>query len=80
MSAIAVVLIMDEKLTGFSKMVNTAMATENATLNSITPAHEALGLPAWQSAIENCVNSPNIKMIKSFVLDKSVFLSSILSK
>lgn len=37
---------MDEKLAGFSKMVNTLTAAENAMLNSITDAHKALVLPA----------------------------------
>jgi hypothetical protein len=40
------VLIIDEKLAGFSKTVNTVTAAENATLNNITDAQEALELPA----------------------------------
>lgn len=46
MSAIAEVLIMDEKLAGFSNTVNTVIAAEKATLNNITDAHDALLLPA----------------------------------
>lgn len=42
MSAIAEVLIMDEKLAGFSKTVSTVIAAEKATLNNITDAHDAL--------------------------------------
>lgn len=46
MSARAEVLIMDEKLAGFSNTVNTVIAAEKATLNNITDAHDALLLPA----------------------------------